>query len=46
MITILSIVTAIAVLELWVIIALSVQYKKKAEEIKYYKPIKIIRKDN
>lgn len=40
----LGIVTAIAILELVVNIVLIQMYNKKANEIKYYKPIKI-RKD-
>lgn len=41
----LCIVTAIACLELGVIVPLSNMYKRKANEIKYYKPVEIGRKD-
>lgn len=44
MLIVLGIVTAIALFELAVIVAQIKLYQKKANEIKYYKPIKI-RKD-
>lgn len=42
----LNTVTAIAVVEFIAVVSLSIMYAKKANEIKYYKPIEICRKDS